>query len=105
MTQTNGIENGKDIPEVNENVAIEAGKIVTFALLNDISIEIDYDVLGGVAIYLCNEFEYCPPSDREEKHLWISLMNSGFKTILDSDKNVISQVVDYDLIMDYLFSD
>ena len=96
----------EDIPEVNENIAIEAGKIVTFALLNNIPIDVDYDVLGGVAIYLSNEFEYCPSNSRKEKRLWISLMNNGSKTIIDLDnKNVISQVIDYNLILDYLFSD
>lgn len=96
------MENYEELPEVNENVAIEAGKIVTFALLNDISIEIDYDVLGGVAIFLSNP-DY---NDAEEKNIWISLLNNNTKTITDlNNQKVLSNVIDYNLIMDSLFSD
>jgi hypothetical protein len=101
------MENYEEIPEVNENVAIEAGKIVTFALLNDIKIEIDYDVLGGVAIYLSNFYnDSIYNNDKDEKQIWISLLNNGTKTVLDlNNKKLLSSVIDYDMIISFLFNE
>ena len=101
------MENYEEIPEVNENVAEDAGKIVTFALLNDIKIEIDYDVLCGVAIYLSNIYnDSIYNSDKDEKQIWISLLNNGTKTVLDlNNKKLLSSVIDYDMIISFLFNE
>ncbi len=89
----------EQIPEILESVAKVAGEVVSFALLNEITIEsVDLDVLGGAAIYLSNS--------NNDKELWISLLNNGSQTILDLvECETISSTLDYGVIMDYLFSD
>lgn len=100
------MENINDIPEINPDIAKEAGDIIAFALLNEIKIEsVEPDVLGGVAIYISNELS----KGYEFKQLWISLLNNKSKTIIsydaESPAKLLSNYIDFTIIMDYLFSD
>ena len=95
----------EDIPEISNAVAKEAGKIVSFALINEIDIDsVEPNVLGGVAIYLSNKS--C--IGYNEKAIWVSLLNNGAKTIVlldEKSKNLIAKNFDYNLIMELLFSE
>lgn len=94
MTQINP---DKQLPEVLEQVAKIAGEVVAFALLNEIQIEsVDQDPLGGAAIYLSND----------DKEAWVCLLNNGSYSILDlAECKTIASTLDYDILMDFLFSD
>lgn len=87
----------EQLPEVSEEVAKIAGEVVTFALLNEIQIEsVDQDALGGAAIYLSND----------DKEAWVCLLNSGSYSILDlAECKTIASTLDYDILMEFLFSD
>jgi hypothetical protein len=100
MTQ---IDRDEEIPEILESVAKVAGEVVTFALLNEIKIEsIDPDALGGVAIYLSSDTS----RGYSFKELWVSLLNNGSQTIVGMhNTNQTASTLDYNFIMDFLFSD
>jgi hypothetical protein len=51
-----------------------------YLFANDNDVEIDYDVLGGMAIILNNNSSY----------VWVSFMNNGSDTIVFSEGGVIS---------------
>lgn len=65
---------GEDAPPPSDVSISVAKKVAQWIEQNELPIDsIDADVIGGVAIYLSNQLG---------KTVWVSIMNSGFRTIV-----------------------
>ncbi len=68
-----GIDVQEDEIIPNSEAIKQSQAIISWAKENSLSVEVDTDVLGGVAIWF---------NEAEEKRIWISCMNDGTKSIL-----------------------